>query len=94
MANVGAPKGNNNGGKGKVVRSVIAQRLAERAALTEMVDRLIDQAIEGDKAAIGMIFDRVDGKPAQSIEASGPDGGAIEISRIERVITDPANRNP
>lgn len=85
----GAPIGNDNSRKGKVIRSVIAKRLEERAALTVMVDALIDQAQDGDKMAMSMIFDRIDGKPSQSTEITGAEGGAIEIARIERVITDP-----
>lgn len=89
----GAPVGNNNAGKGKLIKSVIKRRLEERAILQAIVDKLIDQAVDGDKTAAGMIFDRVDGKPEQSIEASGPDGGPIPIERIERVITDPKDSN-
>ena len=64
----GAPLGNNNAGKGKLIKSLIEKRLAERAAAQLIVDKLIDQAQEGDKIAIGMIFDRVDGKPMQAVE--------------------------
>jgi len=63
----GAQPNNQNAAKGKIVKSVIKQRLEERAALAIMVDKLIDSALEGDKIAMGMIFDRVDGKPAQAI---------------------------
>jgi len=74
----GAPTGNNNSGKGKIVKSVIKQRLEERAALREMVDKLIDDALTGDKMAIGMIFDRVDGKPSQAI-VGDKDEDAIQV---------------
>lgn len=64
----GAPKGNNNAGKGKLIKSLIEKRLEERKAAQLIVDALIDQAIDGDKIAAGMIFDRVDGKPMQAVE--------------------------
>lgn len=60
--------GNDNARKGKVVRSVIAKRLEERAALTVIVDKLIDSAMEGDKVSTSMIFDRMDGKPQVSMD--------------------------
>ena len=34
----------------------------------------------GDMQAIKEIGDRLDGKPKQQVEASGPGGGAIQIS--------------
>ncbi len=67
MAESGGQPNNQNASKGKMVRSVIKQRLAEKAALTVMVDALIEQAMDGDKIAMNMIFDRCDGKPAQAI---------------------------
>jgi hypothetical protein len=66
----GAPKGNDNAAKGKVIKSLIAKRLAERELLVPIVDKMLDKAAEGDLTAANMIFDRIDGKPQQSVELS------------------------
>lgn len=43
-------------------------------------------------AACKEILDRAYGKSPQAI--TGADGGPVQIQKIERVIVDPANRNP
>ena len=65
---MGGTLGNNNPSRGKWAKSVIEKRLAERAAMEVIIDKLIDQAMEGDKVAAGMIMDRTDGKPNQSMD--------------------------
>ena len=45
-----------------------------------IAEKLMDMAEEGDMAAIREMGDRVDGKPAQQIIASGPNGGAINVT--------------
>ena len=90
---MGAPKGNQNAAKGKRWKSVIEQRLEALGAMETLADALITEALTGNIQAIKEIGDRLDGKPCQQIEATGLDGGAIQLERIERVITDPANRN-
>jgi len=64
----GAPKGNQNAKKGAMLSSRLRKRLEERAKQDEIVDQLIDKACEGDLSAIKEIFDRLDGKPKQSID--------------------------
>lgn len=64
----GAPKGNNNAGKGARLSKVLKKRLEERAKESELIDVLINKALEGDLAAIKEVFDRIDGKPKQSID--------------------------
>jgi len=75
--------GNDNAHRGKVVRSVIAKRLEERAALAVIADALIDKAMDGDLAAAKEIFDRIDGKAKQQTEVTGLDDSplfrAVEI---------------
>ncbi len=56
-------------------------------ALEEAAKKLLEQAAQGNLAALKELGDRIDGKPAQIIE--GPDGGPAVIERIERVIIDP-----
>lgn len=64
----GAPKGNSNAVKGKRLSSVLKQRLIERAQEDELMNVLLDKALEGDLQSIKEVFDRVDGKANQSID--------------------------
>ena len=69
----GAPLGNKNGaGNSRATdhKSVIERRLAERAAMVQIADALIDQAIEGNMTAINTLFDRIMGKAVQHVETS------------------------
>jgi len=77
-----APPGNRNSEKGKIVRSIIKQRLAERALLAVIVDAMIDKAADGDLPAAKEIFDRLDGKAHQSMELSGDSDNPI-VSEIQ-----------
>ena len=82
--------GNRNSEKGKIVRSVIKQRLAERALLAVIVDAMLDKAADGDLQAAKEIFDRVDGKAAQSLELSGDSDNPI-VSEIQVKLIKPSN---
>jgi hypothetical protein len=42
-------------------------------------------------AAANAILDRGWGKPAQAMELTGPEGGPVQIQRVERVIIRPSN---
>jgi hypothetical protein len=44
---------------------------------------MVKKALRGDVRAFAEISDRVDGKPRQSIELSGPEGGAIPVGLEE-----------
>ena len=74
--------GNSNAHKGKIVRSMIAKRLEERAALAPMVDALIEKAMDGDLQAIREIFDRVDGKPKQQVDLGGQEDNPL-VSEVK-----------
>jgi hypothetical protein len=54
-----------------------------------LVSALVEAACEGDLRAIDMIFDRLEGRPAQRHEVGGPDAGPIllgaHISDEERI---------
>lgn len=82
--------GNRNSEKGKIVRSVIKQRLAERALLAVIVDAMLDKAADGDLPAAKEIFDRIDGKAAQSLELSGDSDNPI-VSEIQVKLIKPRN---
>ena len=77
----GAPLGNQNAVKenrrwAEALNRAIAQDDGKR--LRSAAENLLNQAAAGEPWAIREIADRLDGKPKQQIEASGPDGGPIE----------------
>ena len=68
----GRPKGSRD--KRKAFRNALRMELAAVGgddAVRDMVKRLIENAIEGDIAAIREIADRLDGRPGQAAETSG-----------------------
>lgn len=78
---MGAPVGNTNSSKANrlwanTIRRAVVQE--DGAKLREIADKLVALATEGDMQAIKEIGDRLDGKPAQSMEIGGPDGGPLE----------------
>lgn len=82
----GAPKGNNNAGKGMPWRDAINAAMlkhekyggsVERATtLREIATKLIDMALEGDMSAIKELGDRVEGKAKQTVDITNlpPEG--------------------
>ena len=66
MAGGGKP-GNQNAAKGKRLSKHLLQRLEERAEEKQLMNVLLDKALEGDLPAIKEVFDRIDGKAAQSV---------------------------
>lgn len=77
-----APEGNanssiNNRLWANTIRRAVLQ--ADANKLRAIAEKLIEKAAEGDMQAIKELGDRLDGKPSQSTEISGPDGGAIPI---------------
>lgn len=57
--------------------------------LREAAEKLLDLAVSGDVAALKELGDRLDGKPAQTIQGPGDDGAHKVITQIEQVIVDP-----
>lgn len=60
------------------VTRAIAQDDGKR--LRAAAEKLLNAAEAGEPWALQMVADRLDGKPRQQIEQSGPDGGAIPHS--------------
>lgn len=77
----GAQKGNQNALKGRRLSSVLKQRLIERAQEDELMNVLLDKALEGDLQSIKEVFDRVDGKANQSIDIQA------DIVAVEKKLT-------
>lgn len=81
----------NPGGraKGKPWADALRRALARKGSdagvdggLNAIADQVIALAAEGDKDAWKEIGDRLDGKPVQSNEHSGPDGQPIPIRGV------------
>ena len=88
MATRGAPKGNNNAAKAKIWTTAIEKALQRRSrkdfdALVDLAEKLLVRCDEGDMAALKELGDRLEGKPAQTIQG---DSDNPLITRIERVI--------
>ena len=74
------------------VRRAVCRRLENEEGKPQKIERLADKVVElalgGDMSAVKEIGDRLDGKPKQQTEVSGPDGEAIPTKLIiENVVT-------
>lgn len=78
----GAPAGNRNASKSKLWEDAIRRAVLadDGKRLRQIAERLLDKAVEGDVAAIKEVGDRLDGRPKQATELSGPDGAPIKAS--------------
>jgi hypothetical protein len=83
----GAPLGNTNARKSRMFEQALVRAIKQRdikdgegETLRKIAEALLDKAIAQDLTAIKETRDTLDGKPMQAVEASGPDGGAIETS--------------
>ena len=79
----GAPEGNQNSSKNNRLWSETIKRAviqSDSARLRRIAEALLTKAEEGDMTAIKEMGDRLDGKPVQANELSGPDGGDIPMN--------------
>ena len=82
---MGAPIGNQYAAKAKRWTDAIDRALAKRSrregieALDELAEKLITLAEQGDLGALKELGDRFEGKPAQRVEMTGPDGGPMSF---------------
>jgi hypothetical protein len=79
VATSGAQPGNANGRKGKEWFDALRKACVQKEALPKIADVLIEKALAGEGWAIQEIANRFDGKPAQAVEVSGPDGSPLAI---------------
>jgi hypothetical protein len=77
VATSGGQPGNANGRKGKEWFDALRKACVQREALPKLADVLIDKALAGEGWAIQEIANRFDGKPAQAVEVSGPNGDPV-----------------
>jgi hypothetical protein len=78
----GAPIGNQNGKKGKLFFDALRVALVQedRKKLRKITEKLIEAAENGDAWAVKEIMDRMDGKPVNTTELSGVDGGILKMA--------------
>jgi hypothetical protein len=53
---------------------------AEPNTKAQVVDVIKQKALQGDTAALKMVWEYMDGKPTQGVEVSGKDGGPIDAN--------------
>lgn len=77
-----APSGNQNAVKSRVFHDMLRKAVLQddRKRLDKAVEKLLDQAAEGDMFAMTMIRDTLDGKPKQQTEVTGADGAPLLTS--------------
>lgn len=79
------------------VRRAVNRRLenveGKPKKIERLADNLVDLALDGDVTAIKEVGDRLDGKPKQASEVSGPDGGAIPVSEVVYKVFDPTRKD-
>jgi len=79
-----APLGNQHAAKDKQWARAIEAALDRRSrvdrveALAELAEQLLKKCDGGDIGALKELGDRLDGKPKQQTEISGPDGGPVQ----------------
>lgn len=71
-----APLGNHNAAKAKIVEQALRKAAAQDdfQRLRNGCERLMDAFEAGQPWALQLVFDRLDGKPAQSIVTTDEDG--------------------
>jgi hypothetical protein len=80
--NRGGQPGNQNGKKGKLFFDALRVALVQedRKKLRKITEKLIEAAENGDAWAVKEIMDRMDGKPVNTTELSGVDGGILKMA--------------
>lgn len=83
MSKVGAPTGNQNARKAKLWTQAIERALAKRskadmnAALDLLAENFLKECDKGNLVALKELGDRLEGKPVQAVEGTGPGGQFI-----------------
>lgn len=64
----------------EALRRAVLKRVENDQRLDRIAERVVAQAMDGDMVAVKEIGDRLDGKPAQALEHTGPDGGPLVVT--------------
>jgi hypothetical protein len=91
---MGAPEGNQNRANQyrikRTLEALVDEASTKREGLTRLqaaCKALMEKAEEGDIQAFREVADRVDGKPKQQTEISGPDGEAIPMRTVVNFVS-------
>ena len=76
----GAPKGNDNAAKGRQVTAMLANALGEndKKRLREGVEMIANAFAEGERWAVDVVFDRLEGKATQTVDTNI--NGSLDMS--------------
>ena len=87
----GAPVGNQNAVKGKLVEQALrkAALADDSVRLRKGCEKLMDAFEVGEPWALQLVFDRLDGKASQPL--TGADGGAILIGGDVHFVASPTS---
>jgi len=81
----GAPKGNQNAAKPKIITEAIRKHLIQNPENADkIVAVLIEKAIAGDMPAIKELMDRLEGKAVQSVEQNTNLTGEVDVYAWEK----------
>lgn len=74
-----APVGNQNAAKSRVFSDALKRAIAQDDGqrIRKAAERLLDLAAEGEQWAVKELFDRLEGKAAQSVALTDSEGGPI-----------------
>jgi hypothetical protein len=76
---MGAPIGNQNAAKSRVFSDALRRAIAQDdgVRIRKAAEKMLDLAAEGEQWAVKEVFDRLEGKAAQSLSVTGADEGPI-----------------
>ena len=84
---VGAPLGNNNHKNGKPFQDALRRAIAQNPQkIRNIVDKVLDQAEEGEAWAVKEIADRLDGKAIQANTFEDSEGNNVITSLEVRFV--------
>ena len=91
-----APEGNENAKKGKIFYDAMRKALVQDdfKRLRDGIDQCLTKAAEGERWALELVRDTMDGKPKQQVEVAGEEGGPVAFELIRRVVVKADDTNP
>ena len=77
-----AAPGNKNAAKGREFEQQMRRAILrdDYARVRQGIEKVLDLAAAGERWALEMIRDTMDGRPKQQTEISGPEGGPVQVN--------------